>query len=268
MLPDTPTRAGHVNHTFSASQERTVEQDDLDHRFTPGDPAGREPVVMLIRDVTVAESCGNTRGVEVFGGPRAGPQTVEAVECEGRVEPVTITDGNVVAIGPPQRQIPKRLRRAVLARDRKCVIDSCRSSYRLQTHHVIPRRDGGDSSAANLATLCWYHHHIAIHRKGHRIDPDTPPHRRRLLPRRTWTGYRHPTNVEYLNPVQQQERAYQTFLDKYHLPTTPPRRIDPTHSPAVSGTSSRESSSSKSHRSSNGVSDGISNPGRQPNYVF
>ncbi len=93
------------------------------------------------------------------------------------------------------------------------LIDSCRSSYRLQTHHVIPRRDGGDNTPTNLATLCWYHHHIAIHRKGHRIDPHTPPHRRRLLPPRTWTGYRHPTNVEYLNPIQQQERAYQNFLD-------------------------------------------------------
>ena len=96
------------------------------------------------------------------------------------------------------------------------MIDSCRSSYRLQTHHVILRRDGGENAAENLATLCWYHHHIAIHRKGHRIDPDTPPHRRRLLPPRTWTGYRHPTNVEYLNPYQQQQRAYQAFLDKYH----------------------------------------------------
>ena len=194
----------------------TMAQDDLDHQLTPGDPAGREPVVMLIRDESLADQSDNTRGVEVFGGPRAGPQAVEEAECEGRVEPVTITDGQIVNIGPTRRRIPKRLRRAVLARDRKCVIDSCRSSYRLQTHHVIPRHKGGDNTATNLATLCWYHHHIAIHRRGHRIDPDTPPHRRRLLPPRAWTGYRHPTNVEYLSPYQQQERAYQNFLDKYH----------------------------------------------------
>ena len=194
----------------------TMAQDDVDHQLTPGDPAGREPVVMLIRDETVAEASANTRGVEVFGGPRTGPQTVEEVECEGRVEPVTITDGQIADIGPTRRQIPKRLRRAVLARDRRCVIDSCRSSYRLQTHHIIPRHDGGQNTADNLATLCWYHHHIAIHRRGHRIDPHTPPHRRRLLPPRTWNQYRHPTNVEYLSPYQQQEQAYQTFLDRYH----------------------------------------------------
>ncbi len=194
----------------------TMAQDDLDQDLVPGDPAGREPVIMLVKDQTLADESGDTRGVEVFGGPRVGPQTVDQVECEGRSEPVTLRGGQVAETGPPQRQVPKRLRRAVLARDRKCVIDSCRSSYRLQTHHVIPRRDGGANTADNLATLCWYHHHIAVHRRGHRIDPDTPPHRRRLLPPRTWTQYRHPTNVAYLDPFQQQQRAYQAFLDRYH----------------------------------------------------
>ncbi len=194
----------------------TMAQDDLDQDLQPGDPAGREPVIMLVKDQTLANESENTRGVELFGGPRVGPQTVETVECEGRSEPVTIEAGQVVETGPTRRQVPKRLRRAVLARDRKCVIDSCQNSYRLQTHHVIPKLDGGPDTADNLATLCWYHHHIAIHRRGHRIDPNTPPHRRRLLPPRTWTQYRHPTNVEYHSPHQQQQRAYQQFLDRYH----------------------------------------------------
>ena len=194
----------------------TMAQDDLDQDLQPGDPAGREPVIMLVKDQTLGDESENTRGVELFGGPRVGPQTVETVECEGRSEPVTIEAGQVVETGPTRRHVPKRLRRAVLARDRKCVIDSCQNSYRLQTHHVIPKRDGGPDTADNLATLCWYHHHIAIHRRGHQIDPDTPRRRRRLLPPRTWNQYRHPTNVEYLSPHQQQQRAYQQFLDRYH----------------------------------------------------
>ena len=193
----------------------TMARDDLDSGLAPGDPAGREPVIMLIRDQALADQSDDTQGAELFNGPRVGPQTVEEVECEGRSEPVAMQDGEIAATGPPKRQVPKRLRRAVLARDRKCVIDSCRSSYRLQTHHVVPKRDGGPDTADNLATLCWYHHHIAIHRRGHRIDPDTPPHRRRLLPPRTWGGYRHPHNADYLSAFEQQERAYQTFLEKY-----------------------------------------------------
>ena len=200
----------------------TMAQDDLDQDLTEGDPAGREPVIMLIKDQALAEQSDNTQGVELFNGPRVGPQTVEEVECEGRTEVVTLRDGQIAETGPPQRHVPKRLRRAVLARDRRCVIDSCKSGYRLQTHHVLPRSQGGPDTPDNLATLCWYHHHIAIHRRGHQIDPNTPPHRRRLLPPPTWNGYRHPTNLEYLDPHQQQERAYQTFLDQYH-----PRLPDP-----------------------------------------
>ena len=194
----------------------TMAQDDLDQNLTPGDPAGREPVIMLIKDETLANRSDDTQGVELFNGPRVGRLAVETAECEGRTEEVTMQDSQVVDTGPTRRHIPKRLRRAVLARDRKCVIDSCQSSYRLQTHHITPRRDGGTNTANNLATLCWYHHHIAIHRRGHQIDPHTPPHRRRLLPPRTWPHYRHPTNLEYLSPHQQQQRAYQAFLDKYH----------------------------------------------------
>ena len=149
-------------------------------------------------------------------GDASAPPTARSSEKRWTAEPTRSTDSQIVDIGPARRQIPKRLRRAVLARDRKCVIDSCRSSYRLQTHHVIPRSDGGDNTADNLATLCWYHHHIAIQRKGHPTHPHTPPHRRRLLPPRTWDSYRHPTNIEYLSPYQQQERAYQNFLNKYH----------------------------------------------------
>ncbi len=201
-------RLGHLSFDRTVSEQRLIQ------------PAGREPVIMLIKDDNLSDRSGNTQGVELFNGPRVGPRTVDQVECEGRSETVTIRDGQIVGTGPPHRHVPKRLRRAVLARDRRCVIDSCKSSYRLQTHHVIPRRQGGPDTAGNLATLCWYHHHIAIHRRGQRIDPDTPPHRRRLLPPRTWPHYRHPHNVEYLDPHQQQQRAYQEYLDRYqpHIP--------------------------------------------------
>ena len=48
-------------------------------------------------------------------------------------------------------------------------------------HHIIERSKGGDHSPDNLTTLCWWHHHVAVHRQGMRIDPQSPPRRRRLL---------------------------------------------------------------------------------------
>ncbi|MGQ0849648.1 MAG: helix-turn-helix domain-containing protein, partial [Actinomycetota bacterium] len=50
-----------------------------------------------------------------------------------------------------------------------------------QIHHLIERSHGGGHHPDNLVLLCWYHHHVAIHQTGMRIDPDSPPHRRRLL---------------------------------------------------------------------------------------
>lgn len=55
------------------------------------------------------------------------------------------------------------------------------SRYRLQPHHIRRYVDRGDHDPENLATSCWFHHHIAIHRQGFRIDPDSLPHRRRLI---------------------------------------------------------------------------------------
>jgi hypothetical protein len=44
----------------------------------------------------------------------------------------------------------------------------------------MPRAWGGDHDTGNLVSLCWYHHHVAIHQMGMTLDPSSPPHRRRL----------------------------------------------------------------------------------------
>ena len=171
---------------------------------------------MLIQDQTLAEGSDNTQGVELFAGPRVGPQAVETIECEGRTEPITITDGQVTETGPVQRQVPKRIRRAVLARDRQCVIDSCQNTYRLQTHHIIPRHDGGPRHGRQprhpLLVPPPHRHPPAWtpHRPPHTTTPPPPTPDPHLAPLPA------PTNLEYLSPHQQQQRAYQAFLDKYH----------------------------------------------------
>ncbi|MDE0642514.1 MAG: DUF222 domain-containing protein [bacterium] len=196
----------------------TMAADDLDgHINEPhrsGDCDGREPVVTVIKQADLAEASDNTQGIEI-GRIRIGPDALAEIECVGREETVYQHDEQKVEPGPTTRQIPRKLRRAVLARDGKCVIDSCGRIYRLQTHHIIPQKNGGPHTSENLATLCFFHHHIAIHRLGHQIDPHSPPHRRRLLPPEDWTGYRHPTNRIYRNQDQQQEHARQVYLKKY-----------------------------------------------------
>ena len=73
-------------------------------------------------------------------------------------------------------------RRQIRTADGCRTIVGCTSRYRLRAHHIIPWSQGGATDAENLTAMCWFHHHIAIHARGFRIDPDTPAQRRRLLP--------------------------------------------------------------------------------------
>ena len=144
------------------------------------------------RAVTVAEvfvdaskagpSNGET-GVALSSGPRVGPNTLAEILCTGKVR-VIVQDQDGKPIGASDRgeAIPPAVRSYVLFRDQgRCAIDGCRSRYRLQPHHIVERANRGDHDPENLLTVCWYHHHVAIHMLGMSIDPESPLHRRRLL---------------------------------------------------------------------------------------
>lgn len=120
-------------------------------------------------------------GTEVAYGPRVGPDTLERLLCTGTVRVVGMAHGKPVTATAATRAIPPATRDAVVHRDGGCTIDGCTSRYRLQPHHITPFSEGGSHDSDNLATLCWYHHHVAIHQAGYRLDPSTLPHRRRLI---------------------------------------------------------------------------------------
>ncbi|MDJ0961974.1 MAG: HNH endonuclease, partial [Acidimicrobiia bacterium] len=86
------------------------------------------------------------------------------------------------------KAIPPAVRRFVMWRDGGCTADGCTSRYRLQPHHIRWRSDQGDHDPDNLTTLCWFHHHVVIHGLGYRIDPDSPPQRRRFTHPDKWHG--------------------------------------------------------------------------------
>ena len=140
------------------------------------------PVVSVFVDADLAAPTRGEAGAEIAAGPRIGPATLERLLCEGRIQLITLRDLKPVAASPAVRAIPAATRRFVLWRDGGCVIDGCSSRYRLQPHHITPYSEGGNHDPDNLATLCWYHHHVAIHGTGYRLDANTPPQRRKLIP--------------------------------------------------------------------------------------
>jgi Domain of unknown function (DUF222)/HNH endonuclease len=69
--------------------------------------------------------------------------------------------------GAPTETVPPHLRRAVIARDRRCVFPGCaQRPAACHVHHLIPRSRGGPTALHNLALMCAFHHLIAVHRWG------------------------------------------------------------------------------------------------------
>ena len=141
------------------------------------------PVLTVFVDADEAAASNGQAGVRVVAGPRVGVAAIEAILCEGIIEVTARTkDGVPLNMGRRSRAISPALRRFVLDRDGvACTIAGCTSRYRLQVHHIVRWVDGGRTDPENLATVCWFHHHIVIHGHGFQIDPRSPPQRRRLL---------------------------------------------------------------------------------------
>ncbi len=160
--------------------------DHGDERADPLDDGivsvGGGATVTVFIDAQAAAATSGELGGSIAAGPRIGPDTIERILCGGSVRIVGLDDkSHPVTITTRSRHIPPAIRDLVLRRDGGCVIDGCRSRYRLQPHHIRPRSRGGTNHPDNLATLCWYHHHVVIHGLGYRLDPHTPPQRRRFL---------------------------------------------------------------------------------------
>jgi hypothetical protein len=159
----------------------SIAQDSLDG-YEPDDPSPRSgPVATILVDATLAGATRGETGVEIGYGHRVGPLTLEKILCVGRVKVLGIDNGKPVTFSDAARAIPPAMRDFVAWRDGGCTVDGCSSRYRLQPHHIRHREHGGDNNPGNLTTLCWFHHHVVIHGMGLRIDPDSPPQRRRFL---------------------------------------------------------------------------------------
>jgi hypothetical protein len=185
-----PNLSGQTQGQLLADARSAVCADSLTGSSEPGQEGRTVTVAEVFVDAALAATTFGEAGVTTSSGLRVGPATLSEILCEGRVR-VTYTDGDKgpIAVTHLTESIPPAIRAWVLHRDQgQCSIEGCRSRYRLQIHHIRERHDGGDHDPSNLITLCWYHHHIAIHELGMTIDPNSPVHRRRLIGWRPTTG--------------------------------------------------------------------------------
>lgn len=147
-----------------------------------GEVSAGGPSITVFMDLEVANGTGGEAGAELAFGPRIGPDALDELLCEGAVRIVGLSDGKPVVTSAKSRRIPPAIRDFVMWRDGGCRAGGCRSTHRLQIHHVVPWSHGGTHHPDNLVTLCWYHHHVVVHRRGHRIEKQADGSIRFVLP--------------------------------------------------------------------------------------
>jgi hypothetical protein len=141
-------------------------QDSLYSSEGEDSPAPPVDIAVTVNARTAAPSDCES-GVAVLAGPRIGRLALEEILCNGTVEVIGISEtGTPLSLGRRTRTVSRKLRRHVLARDGCCTVEGCPSHYRLEVHHSVPWSRGGRTDADHLVTLCWFHHHVAVHRLG------------------------------------------------------------------------------------------------------
>ena len=127
-------------------------------------------VAVIVDADTAAESDGE-KGVSVLAGPRLGPGSPRRDHLQRERRPDRYHRGRQTARSGTHVPGPWAGSCDVMSSivTVGCTVDSCPFNYRLEVHHVIPWSHGGRTDADNLITLCWFHHHVSVHREGLQI---------------------------------------------------------------------------------------------------
>jgi hypothetical protein len=79
--------------------------------------------------------------------------------CTGAIQRVLFDEGRIVGITTTDRVFTAHQRRAIIARDKECLIPGCHvpASW-CEIHHVTEHARGGPTHTDNGVPLCWWHH--------------------------------------------------------------------------------------------------------------
>ncbi|WP_102192448.1 HNH endonuclease signature motif containing protein [Microbacterium aurantiacum] len=79
--------------------------------------------------------------------------------CTGTVQRVLFDEGRIIGISVTDRVFTVHQRRAIVLRDKECLIPGCHvpASW-CEIHHVIEHARGGPTHTDNGVPLCWHHH--------------------------------------------------------------------------------------------------------------
>jgi hypothetical protein len=146
----------------TTSQRRADALGDLARAFLEGSETpmvgGERPHISI--HVDLAGLTGQSGGMHETDGFVLDPFAVAQIVCDASVTRIVFgPNSEVLDVGRQTRVIPAALRRAVIARDRRCVRRGCdRPARWCDVHHLISWAEGGETVITNLCLLCRYHH--------------------------------------------------------------------------------------------------------------
>ncbi|WP_230116047.1 HNH endonuclease signature motif containing protein, partial [Microbacterium foliorum] len=109
---------------------------------------------------TAQTASGNGGWATITGSGAHVPLSVAAqIGCAGTIQRVEFDAGRIIAITTTDRVFTVHQRRAIIARDRECLIPGCHvSASWCEIHHVTEHAKAGPTHTDNGVPLCWWHH--------------------------------------------------------------------------------------------------------------
>ena len=119
-------------------------------------------VMVLIDHETLAASLHETSRCELDDTTPLSPAAARRLLCDANIL-TAVADRKPwnLNLGYSRRAANRKIRKALIARDRTCTAPGCeRPHWMCEIHHIIPWADGGRTDLDNLTLLCGRHHHI------------------------------------------------------------------------------------------------------------
>lgn len=122
-------------------------------------PPGARPQVVVHVDEAVLQGTRSDGRCEIEDGVPIDAGTAARLACDAELITVIERNGSPLDVGRARHRVPARLRRAVMARDRRCRFPGCTMPpARSQIHHMDWWNLGGSTDLGRLIALCKFHH--------------------------------------------------------------------------------------------------------------
>ena len=127
------------------------------------EPLGSHVDVMVLIDYeTLTEGSHDESTCELDDTTPLSPAAARRLLCDADVlTAIRHRTPFALDLGYSRRAANRKIRKALIARDRTCVAPGCeRPHWMCEIHHIVPWAEGGRTDLDNLTLLCGRHHHI------------------------------------------------------------------------------------------------------------